>query len=479
MFRNRIALRLTLYFAAALIVFSLIIGSVFMVLFRNHTVALQKMELEKRATAIAQTMSGFMSGSDNSAGYSDYLRFIDDIAMADVWIIDDNFNLISWGQESHASYSYTDLPQDADSVIKRVFAGDTAFSETFSSLLKTPTLTVGTPIKSDSGTVIGVVLLHSSVEGTNAAVRQGYIILAVSLAAALLISLLLSVLFSLSFTRPLSRMQSTALDLAEGDYSARTDVKQDDEIGRLAATMDTMAERIREASQQSARLEQLRRDFVANISHELRTPVTVIRGSLEALCDGIVTEPAQVKAYHGQMLREAIFLQRLVGDLLDLSTLQNADFVIEMQEISLCDLLEDVMRSASQLAQRQNAKLEVQLAGKPCTIAGDYGRLRQMLMIVLDNAIKFSPSNGLVAVTYRNGCLSVKDSGPGIAEQDLPYIFDRFYKSRSEQNKTGTGLGLAIARQIADRHGIRLTARNNAGEGAEFRFEFPAPSACV
>jgi signal transduction histidine kinase len=104
-------------------------------------------------------------------------------------------------------------------------------------------------------------------------------------------------------------------------------------------------------------------------------------------------------------------------------------------------------------------------------MAGDYGRLRQMFMIILDNAIKFSPDNGSVEISLYDTQVTIRDTGPGVAAEHLPYLFDRFYKARTEDNKTGTGLGLAIAKQIADRHEIRLTAQNDENGGAIFIFD--------
>jgi len=250
----------------------------------------------------------------------------------------------------------------------------------------------------------------------------------------------------------------------------KNQIHQNDEIGELADTMDVLTDRLDEASRQSQKLEQMRRDFIANISHELRTPVTVMRGSLEALVDEVVTEPEQIKDYHRQMLGESVYLQRLVGDLLDLSRLQNNDFEIEMQEINFCDIVDDAVRSAQHIAARKNVNLKLQKMPTLCTFYGDYARLRQMLLVVLDNAIKFSPEQGTVEVTLNEQILTIRDYGSGIAQDILPYIFDRFYKSRSEQNKTGTGLGLAIAKQIAERHHIKLTAQNAQGGGACFQF---------
>ncbi len=478
--KNKIAVNLTLYFSAVLLLFSVIIGSVFMMLFRSHTIELYKTDLEKRAVTIAATLSETFSESNSSGpgsgmgngmhgGYGTYLRALDEIAMTDVWVVDENLQLITSGKMEN--YTYSDLPQDADKVVKEVFDGKTAFSEGFSNLLNSPTLTVGTPIISN-GKVIGALLLHSPVEGITQATTQGFYLLAISMLAALVLAIVLSVLLSLSFTKPLKKMRNSALRLADGDYSAKTGVKQKDEIGELAGEIDILSEKLETASHESERLLQLRQDFVANISHELRTPVTVIRGSLEALCEGVVSEPEKVKEYHCQMLDESIFLQRLVDDLLDLSRLQNTDFKIEMCEINICEVLDDAVRTAKHLAEQKGITIAQEQDMQICTIQGDYGRLRQMLMIILDNAVKFSPAGSEIAVSLRNKTITVKDKGPGIPKEDLPYIFDRFYKTKSAGNIGGTGLGLSIAKQIAERHNIEITVDSKENEGTEFRFRF-------
>ena len=153
--RNKITWKLTVYFSVVLLLFSVIIGSVFMVLFKNHTMQLQKTELQKRAETMADTISDFANSSGSGSGmmgsgrmgYGAYLRFLNDIAMTDVWIVDENLDLITGGPM--IQYQYSDLPQDADKVVKEVFQNKTTFSEGFSGLLNKPTLTVGTPILSD------------------------------------------------------------------------------------------------------------------------------------------------------------------------------------------------------------------------------------------------------------------------------------------------------------------------------------------
>lgn len=471
---SKIGAKLSLYFALALLIFAIIIGGIFISLFKNNSLESYKMELESRASKIAETIPLYLDKNiGGMSGFGMYLRMTGDIAGGDVWIVDKDLNLIMGDRhKGHIvrDYKYADLPPNAEELIAESFKGETVFSEDFSNLLSELTLTVGVSIFDDKGHAIGVVLVHSPVEGINQAISQGIIILVISIILALIVAVILSVVLSLSFTRPLATMKKTALRLAHGEYTAKTNIQQKDEIGELADTLDILAERLDIASHESEELERMRREFVANISHELRTPITVIRGSLEALVDKVVTDPKKVEEYNLQMLKESKYLERLVGDLLDLSRLQSVDFGIEKHEISMCNVIEDVSRSASHLAEKKGVKVEVTKEVDDCKLLGDYGRLRQMIMIIVDNAIKFSPNDETVNIVLKDGGLSIEDKGIGIAKEDLVYIFERFYKARSEENKIGTGLGLAIAKTIAQRHDIEVRAESIQGKGARFIF---------
>ena len=150
-------------------------------------------------------------------------------------------------------------------------------------------------------------------------------------------------------------------------------------------------------------------------------------------------------------------MQRLINDLLDLSRLQNTDFPIEKENINLCDVVQDAARASKQLGQKKGVHVDVKLDRNVYLMEGDYGRLRQMLMIFLDNSIKFSHEGGTVELRLLGDRLTVTDHGSGVKQEDLPYVFERFYKTRGEANKNGSGLGLAIAREIALRHNIKVS----------------------
>ncbi|MBE5979921.1 MAG: HAMP domain-containing histidine kinase [Paenibacillaceae bacterium] len=474
---KKIVWKLVAAFAAVLLLFTAILGTVFVSMFRKHTIAINRSSMEKRAVSIAETLAlyengegtaqqfgmGMGMGHHGMGGYGAYLRFLDQVAMATVWIVDNDRNLISASHDGITSGE--ELPENAEKIISRVLEGEITYGEEFSGLLNAPTLTVGVPIRTADG-ISGAVLLHSPVSGVNEAVLQGLFALVAGAIIALVLAGMAAVWLSYRFTNPLRRMNDAAGCLAEGDYTAKTGVNQADEFGQLAQTIDLLSERLTEARKQQEALDKMKQDFVANVSHELRTPVAVLRGSLEVLRDETINTPEEIREYYDQMLAESRHLERLVNDLLDLSRLQDDQFSLNMDEVNLCDVLRDTQRSIRNSAKEKGLQLLVNYPGEECIVNGDYGRLRQLILILLDNAVKFCKQQGTVGLTLekkKEGCLiTVTNDGEEIPAKTIPHLFDRFYKTNSLQNRSGTGLGLAIAKQIADRHHaqVRVESRN-------------------
>ncbi|MFH1881000.1 MAG: ATP-binding protein [Bacillota bacterium] len=477
--RNRIAQKLLLYFIIPLCVFALMSGVLFQTLFTRGITEEKERELAARATELADTLSGAagetmgagmsmgMNAGGQNTGLNAYLSAITYLDV-DVWVLDENLNFLTTGRHM-MTIVYQDLPPDADRVVDSVFEGQTVTSRGFSDLLGAPTITAGAPIYR-GGAIIGALLMHDAVSGIQSVISQGVTVLLYSGAIALVIAVLLAVWLSYAFAKPLNTMKNTALTLARGAYETKTGIARTDEIGKLAQAMDVLSDKLAEAKKQKEQQERLRMEFLSNVSHELRTPATVLRGSLEALTDGVVTDAAQVKQYHEQMLKETLGLQRLTNDLLELSKLQNPDFPIERAEVVWQDVLSDAFYAADQIAREKRISIRREIMKDPLVIRGDYGRLRQMLLIVLDNAVKFSKEGGGIEVALTIDRITVQDHGAGIAADLLPFIFDRFRKTPSEENRQGSGLGLAIARQIAARHGIEIAVESKAGEGTTFTF---------
>ncbi len=477
--KNKITFRLIGYFSAVLLLFSVIVGILFCMLFTWHTSEIHKEELKNRAVSIAGTLSKFPQkehrGQGMSGGYGAYLKFIDDIAMSEVWIVDENARTIQMGHRRN-SLSYSELPLGAEDLIKRVFEGNVVSNQEFNSVLDIPSITIGAPIYNTKGNITAVILLHSPVNGISNAQRDGIIILVICIIIALFLAIVLSILLARRFINPLKKMEQTTEKIIQGNYLAHTNITQNDEIGTLALNIDKLSIQLLNAEKERKNLDKMRQDFVSNISHELRTPVTVIRGSLEVLAEGLISEPNEMQEYFNQMLSDTTHLQRLINDLLELSRLQNTDFQIEKTELNLDDILKEAIRSIKRMSEKKQVKIEYENKTENFYYIGDYGRLRQMFMIILDNAVKFSPPNNKVSVKmyYKedNCIVSISDCGRGILPKDIPYIFDRFYKERSEQNKSGSGLGLSIAKQIAERHNIIIKCESKPNYYTTFSFIF-------
>ncbi len=475
--KNKIALKLLAYLAAALLVFALISGLLFKALFTKAVLDNKKAEMLSRAQGLSRTLQGMLEGPAQGGGPKmgsqgmNYTAFVRALTQADddIWVLNENLEFLSGGMMRGRTLTYTNLPPDAERLVRAVFEGETPYSEGFSDLLGAPTLTLGVPIYAGSE-VKGALLLHDAVSGITEATKQGQNILLMSGAIALLLAAMPTILLSFTLTKPIRRIQTVAGQLSRGDYEARTGVHQADEIGELAGSVDTLARDLKDAREQKELEEQRRNDFLASISHELRTPVTVLSTSLEALNDGVVTKPEDVKEYHEQMLKDTRGLSVLVNDLMDLARLQNADFPIERKELVLNDVLKDALHSAERLADKKGIRIIEDVPSAPLPYTGDYARLRQMLLIPLDNAIKFSKPGSDIRVKMDKEGITITDDGPGIKPEELPHLFDRFRKARTEENREGSGLGLAIAREIARRHNIRLILESEEDKGTRVRF---------
>ena len=491
--KHRTTLKLTLYFAVILTLFSLIIGGVFYELFTSHMIERKKAEMQDRAQRIAMVIGANVQRLENRYGTelsrSRFINDLDQAAPETVWVVDQDRNLnlnkeelIRRWQRSQTNErmfptsgkeAYQRLPDKVKEGVEQSFQGNRFIITEYNNVLRAVVLTVGEPVYDSQKNIKAVVLLHSPVEGLRAAVYGVLKILGMSILAALISAFFISIAMSWNFTRNMNKLKEIAERLGEKDYSVRSNIVQKDEIGELARTMDVLAERLQLADEESQNLEKMRRSFIANISHELRTPVTVIRGSLEALRDGVITEPGDVKEFYEQMYSESIFLQRLINDLLELSRLQNADFAIQMEPLNLCDVMKDAVRSARSLGQEKKLTVTGNADTDVYMLNGDYGRLKQMLMVFLQNSVKFSAEGSSIEVTLQKNVLEVTDHGCGMKAEDIPHAFDRFYKAHNEQNTTGSGLGLAIAKQIGLRHNMELELLSEEGKGTTIRVQLP------
>ena len=275
-----------------------------------------------------------------------------------------------------------------------------------------------------------------------------------------------------AFDQAIARSEASVYDMTVGDRMIRATITPvTDEEGHTVGAVGLFSD-----ITESERLERTRRDYVANVSHELRTPLTALRGLIEPLRDGMVRSEEARMRYYDIMLRETMRLSRLIDDLMELSRLQSGKLSLEMRRMALSTMIEDLADKYTATARDKNQtfRLLADPAACPDVIANP-DRVEQILVILLDNAMKYTPEGGEISLDVRaegeKAVLSVSDTGIGIAEEDLPYVFDRFYKAdKSRTGSSGSGLGLSIAREILQWMGESISVRSEKGKGSVFSF---------
>ncbi len=297
--------------------------------------------------------------------------------------------------------------------------------------------------------------------------------LAGAAALALIAAVLVGMLLSRSITGPIARMTQASEAMARGDYAQTIPGGGQDEVGRLAQAFNAMAREVKRAHQ-------MERDLVANVSHDLKTPLTAIQGFAQALVDG-TAQDRQAQARAAQIiLEEAQRMRRLIQDLLDLARLESGQMPIAHEPVDLVALLADVGRTFGPRAEQSGITLSLRLPPTLPPIPGDAVRLEQVFSNLLDNALRYTPAGGQIEVAASptsEGTVEiiVSDTGCGIPPEELPRIFERFYRlDKARAGSGGTGLGLAIVREIVSAHEGSIRAASQVGQGSRFTVTLPS-----
>lgn len=464
MFRSLYARLLVLFMAVLLAAMSLLTVLLYQRI-RSDKIEARLNELTIQARDIA-----FLAGQ-RTAGAQEtnrYLMWKSQEIMRDfdayILIVDRERNLIPLGDETmEVTYDFT--IEETLALLSVVVSGNE---------IRVPTrlvtgnvvFTVGVPYMQD-GVVLGAVFIHTSEQNIEASYRD---ILEQSLRAmmiALAIGAVMILIISQLITQPLRAMSRAADRFARGDFRQRVRVNSRDEVGLLATSFNSMADELE-------RLEQTRRDFVANVSHELRSPLTSIQGFINGMLDGTVQEEDR-EHYLSIVLDETRRLNKLITTLLDLSHIESGQTALNITTFDINELISRVLIRQEGRIEAKGIEVEIDFSKDICPVNADPDRIEQVLINLIDNAIKYGKENGTLTLSTgrADGAvrITVADDGPGIPEADLPLVFERFHKVDKAHTKgNGTGLGLAIAKSIIDQHSQRIWVESKEGEGATFIF---------
>lgn len=353
---------------------------------------------------------------------------------------------------------------DKREVFSEAAGGEITVRQVTHNRLNSRFLLVGIPVKQDNK-VTGVLVISSplaSIKEAESIIKEQLMIVTVLM---LLISLVLTYYSSKAFTRPILMINEAAAKMAAGNLSVKLKVEREDELGMLSETINYL-------SVQLQKIEQLRRELIANVSHEFRTPLSLIKGYAETIRDVTGDNPEKRNRQLEIILEETDRLKNMVNDTLNLSQMESEYFKPDIKAFDLWTSARNIRNRFTYMLEEKGQKLELSGKGDTLFVMGDEPRIEQVLYNFVNNACSHTAPGGLIRIEILENADNVKvqvsDSGSGIAAEQLPFIWDRFYKASAESK--GTGLGLAIAKKILEAHGSSFGVASEQGKGASFWF---------
>jgi signal transduction histidine kinase len=290
--------------------------------------------------------------------------------------------------------------------------------------------------------------------------------------AAIILASAISYFLSQGFSKPLRLINNAALEISKGNYDTKINMRSSREIKDLGNTINNLAKQL-------SRVEQIRREFIANVSHEIRTPLSYLQGYSEVLLDDLVESEEDRKKYLGIIMDESVRLKGMVDEILQLSQIEAGFIQLKLVPFSMEAMIKRTIDKLLPYASKRNITVKfINLSEGVLTCFGDENKIKQVLINLINNATKHSYDYGNILISaYRQGeniYVCVRDFGEGIAEEDLPFIWDRFYTVDKKKSENSTGLGLAIVKNLINAHGCEITVNSVFGEGSEFCFYLPS-----
>ena len=429
---------------------------------------------KKVRNAAALTLSNYASNSYNYLDYSTVsngYRLLSLATDADIFFTDTQGRTRICSDETPCEHTTYTVPQEVMAALKQ----EKRFRElgTLGGMYKESYYTVGLPLAVGDNEPFGAVFVSYPAQSFTQFVSRALKIFALSSLVVLLLSFALVYYVTARMVRPIRQMVQATHSFSKGDFTQRIAVSDETEIGQLAQAFNNMATDL-------AQIESTRRSFIANVSHELKTPMTTIIGFVEGILDGTIP-PEQHEHYLKIVLAEAQRLSRLVRAMLDIAKIEAGELKLSP---TVFDINETVCRALFPFERKiEEKRLEIRGLDVPekVLVFADADLIHQVVYNLIDNAIKFSDDGGYIEFRYatvRNQVyVSVRNSGQGITEEECAHIFERFYKtdkSRS-RDKQGVGLGLHIVKSVINFHGGDITVHSVPGKYTEFTFTLPTP----
>lgn len=465
MFRSlftKLFLNSMLVLFVAITVFGIVLGNLLSLL--QYQTSLQAMKQD--AQQLAQNYAYLRQRQITSKVMADSITA--SATDSEVWFIGKNglnMSITGFSDEKSAVKAISEETQQIAQTVAET--GNTMLLEgTFDEEFGLPIVTLVVPLAVED-TVEGSLFLHRHLSVMRASLTNVYSLLWPSILMSVGVGLMVAYAMTRRIARPLTLMSAAAKKLAKGDMSVHVDESETVELNELASAFNAM---VKDLSQ----VEQVRKDFVANVSHELRSPITSIAGYVQGMLDGTIPKEEHPK-YMQVVFDETTRLKRLINDLLDLSRIESGSVPLNRIDFELNELLRRILIKFEGRLDSKNMDVDLRFAEEDTFVNADVDRIEQVVSNLIDNSIKFCGQYGrLMLTTARKDSkvfVTVADDGAGISKEDIPHLFDRFYKAdKAHTVGLGTGLGLSIVKKIIDQHGEEITVESQEGSGASFTF---------
>ena len=455
----------------------IMLGTVMMAFFSQYWRDEKKDLLTQNANSIADMSSVFLTktSEDSYQLQTAVLKsFIDTFSTsidADIFITDLEGNILLGNYPNSKLQSPQSVPQQ---IVVQASQGLYESRNTFGGLYKSPSYIIGVPMYAgEENLCVGAVFAATSVSTVNAFQGEAFQMFLVAAAAALGITFIVVGAFAFRLVKPLRQMSAAARSFGCGDFSVRVPVTSADELGQLAISFNNMANSLSNS-------EGTRRSFIANVSHELKTPMTTIAGFIDGILDGTIPREQEDKYLH-VVSDEVKRLSRLVKSMLDLSRIDSGEMKLHPTSFDITNTLVTTLLTFEQKIDEKQIEIRGLEEAVPQMVWGDQDLLHQVVYNLIENAVKFTNQGGAISVQISDSIdrttVVIENTGPGIAPEDLPMIFERFYKtdkSRS-RDKNGMGLGLYIVRTILKLHGGDISVSSAVNQFCRFEFYIPKP----
>ena len=331
----------------------------------------------------------------------------------------------------------------------------------------------------DSGSTLGIVRFALPLSEVQLRVQHIYRVVLLGAIIAVVIAFTVAYYLSRSITFPISRMQEAAHRIAKGDFSRKVNIKSKDELGELAKSLNIMASELQQKMENLKRMDRVRTDFVANVSHELKTPLTLIKGYIETLEDRAINDTEKARKFISIIKDHAKRLENIIEDLLSLSELELSKDCLSKTEFDLKKLTDEITLSFGYALDTKRHMLSIDQQGDDFKIKADKDKIEQVIVNLIDNAVKYTNEGGQINIyildQQNDITVTIRDNGIGIPKEDVDRVFERFYRVDKARSRElgGTGLGLGIAKHIILAHNGEISIESEINKGTKVLIRLP------